>query len=383
MVEMERLGWEVSIYPLILQKQTVVHPQANAYLSRAKDIRLLSIQLVRANISALVHHPRLYLLTAARMLWENRTSLKFLLRSLVVFPKSIYMAELMQQEGIQHIHAHYATHPALAAWIIQRFTAIPYSVTVHAHDIYVEKAMLPTKLKNAAFISSISEFNRDYLIGEIGEGIKEKIKVVRCGVLPDQYIQDHHPRSETRFTILNIGSLQPYKGQKYLIEACRLLRERGIPIVCKIVGGGELIHSLKDQIAASDLQETIQLLGPRTQEEIARLLPKADCYVQPSIITSTGKMEGIPVGIMEAMASGVPVVATNISGIPELVRDQQTGLLVPPEDSLALADAIERLYREPKFTQRLIENGIQLVTQEYDLRMNVKTLSLLVEQSMR
>ncbi|TLN20516.1 colanic acid biosynthesis glycosyltransferase WcaL, partial [bacterium] len=114
MLEMERLGWEVFLFPLVLQKQSVVHPQAAAFLPRAQDVRLFSGRVLRANLAELFRRPGLYLSTAARVLWENRSSPKFLLRSCVVFPKSVFMAQAMQRAGIRHVHAHCATHPALA-----------------------------------------------------------------------------------------------------------------------------------------------------------------------------------------------------------------------------------------------------------------------------
>lgn len=383
MLEMERLGWDVSIYPLILQKQAVVHSQAQALLSSAIDTQLFSFSTIRANFRTLLRQPGRYLSTLGRALWGNRSSLKFFLRAWVVFPKSVAMAWAMQREGIQHIHAHYASHPALAAWIIHRLTGIPYSVTVHAHDIYVEKAMLAGKLKDAAFISSISEFNRDYLIDRVDANLGAKIHIVRCGVLPENYRVEPRDRSTNTFELISIGSLQPYKGQKYLIAACEQLKKRGLPVHCRIIGGGELKAALAAQIAACGLDGCVELLGARTQDEVAALLPTADCYVQPSIITPSGKMEGIPVGIMEAMASGVPVVATRISGVPELVQDQRTGILVPPEDSAALADALERLYREPLLARELARRGQDLVFQQYNLHTNVQELSVLIENSLR
>ncbi len=383
MLEMERLGWEVLLFPLILQKQSVVHPAAAAFLPRAWDVRLFSARVLAANLAALFRRPGLYLSTAARVLWENRASPKFLLRSCVVFPKSVFMARAMQRAGVRHVHAHYATHPALAAWIIQRFSGIPYSITVHAHDIYVEKAMLARKLRGASFISAVSAFNRDYLVGRLDAGLRAKIHVVRCGVLPENYRPDGHVRSAAAFELVSVGSLQPYKGQCYLVEACALLKQRGLPLRCRIVGGGELFTALAAQIEAAGLADCVELLGARTQEEVAALLPAADAYVQPSVVTADGKMEGIPVGLMEAMACGLPVVATRISGVPELVQDGLTGLLVPPRDGAALAGALERLYRDSQLAGRLAAAGRQLVLEQYNLRENVRELSLLVEQSIR
>jgi glycosyltransferase involved in cell wall biosynthesis len=177
--------------------------------------------------------------------------------------------------------------------------------------------------------------------------------------------------------IVHVGSLQPYKGQRYLIEACRLLQDRGVPFRCCIIGGGEERASLTTMIKDLGLESVVHLSGSKTQQEIARLLPAAHCYVQPSIITPSGKMEGIPVALMEAMAARLPVVATAISGIPELVQPEETGFLVPPADAAALANALMIVYEHPEKAAYLAENGRSRVLESFDLRSNVTRLAAL------
>jgi glycosyltransferase involved in cell wall biosynthesis len=289
------------------------------------------------------------------------------------------MAEQMQADQVVRIHAHYATHPALAAWIIHQFTGIPYSVTVHAHDIYVNKTMLATKIRDASFVVSISEFNRGYLAKYLGDWALHKTHVIHCGIRPEWYIMSRDIKSNNRFEIISIGSLQLYKGQRFLIEACDLLRRKGLIFRCRIIGGGELRENLLYMIESRDLSNFVELTGPLTQETIAEILPLADCYVQPSIITPSGKMEGIPVALMEAMASGLPVVATDISGISELVRPGQTGWLTPPENPQALADAILAIYADRRGAERKAQAARELVINEFNLHRNVNQLSALFQ----
>jgi glycosyltransferase involved in cell wall biosynthesis len=292
------------------------------------------------------------------------------------------MAEHFQADGIQHIHAHYATHPALVAWLIHQWTGLPYSVTVHAHDIFVEKPMLATKLQDAVFVSSISEFNRQYLAELLGPWVRQKTQIVRCGIDPAYYgIENGNAREANRLEIISVGSLQPYKGHIFLVKACFELKTRGIPFRCRIVGGGDLYSMLMHAIQDNQLDDCVELLGPRTQGDISRLLPTANCYVQPSVITPSGKMEGIPVALMEAMVSGIPVVATSISGIPELVRNGDTGWLVPPEDVEALADALSQIYRDPAEARKRACSGKSWVLEEFELSSNAKKLSSLFAQS--
>jgi glycosyltransferase involved in cell wall biosynthesis len=326
--------------------------------------------------------PSRYILTFSRMLIGNASSPNFFFRALVLFAKIVAIAARMIAEGVQHIHAHYATHPALAAWLIHRLTGIPYSVTVHAHDIFVQRAMLATKLREASFVVAISDFNRDYLASVVGEWIKGKTHVIHCGVQPELYTSQQTKDRTGCLEIISVGSLQPYKGFGVLIEACSLLQKRLIPFRCRIIGGGEEEPRLRNMIARHELEDVIHLLGRKPQEEVAQLLATANCYVQPSVIMPSGKMEGIPVGLMEALASCLPVVATAISGIPELVRQGETGYLVSPHNAVELAWALEQLYLHPVQAAQMAENGRELVLKEFNLENNVALLSDLLRQAL-
>jgi len=204
---------------------------------------------------------------------------------------------------------------------------------------------------------------------------------VHCGIDPAIYkAHAHPPVSSEPLEIISIGSLQPYKGMRYLIEACALLRARGLPFHCRIIGDGEEMPGLQRMIVDRKLESCVELLGAKTQAEVARLLPGAHCYVQASIVTPSGKMEGIPVSIMEAFASGLVVVATGISGIPELVRPGVTGYLVPPADPPALADALTTVYRNPVESARMVKAGQALVAKEFNIDHSARQLSVLFEQ---
>lgn len=379
MIHLEKLGWEVELYPLIIQRQELIHEEARPWLSRAHAVPWFSQSLIRSNLGMLASRSGQYVSLLARVIRENISSPKFLARALLLFPRAIWMADQFKRDGIQHVHAHYATHPALVAWLIHQVTGIPYSVTVHAHDIFVEKPMLATKLQDSQFISSISEFNRQYLVNLLGPWVKEKTQIVRMGIDPSYYQDGRKAQTvdSRRLEIISVGSLQPYKGHIYLVRACVELKQRGIPFHCRIVGGGDLRPLLEQAIRENQLEEWVELMGPRTQDEVSRLLRTANCYVQPSVITATGKMEGIPVALMEAMVSKVPVVATSISGVPELVRPGETGWLVPPENVAALADTLSEIHRNPAEAERRAELGHRWVMEEFELSSNVRKLSSL------
>jgi glycosyltransferase involved in cell wall biosynthesis len=383
MTALRSMGFDVQLYPLIVQHQSVIHEDAKAWIPRIHKLPYLSGDVIFANLRVFVRNPLKYTQTWFRALAENVASPKFFVRTLALFPKAVYAGEQMKRDGVQHVHAHYATHPAMVAWVIHQLTGITYSVTVHAHDIFVEKAMLATKLLGAKFVVAISEFNRAYLREHVGDGIETRIHIIHCGIVPDQYpIVSHQREQGERFEIITIGSLQPYKGQTYLLDACALLKEREIPFRCRIIGGGDLQTVLQQKIDQFGLGAHVELLGPRSQQEVAQLLQTAHCYVQPSIIDASGKMEGIPVSLMEAMATGLPVVATRLSGVPELVRDGETGWLVPPANVISLADALEDVYAHPEKVQQRVANGHQLVEQEFLLLPNVQALADILRKNL-
>jgi glycosyltransferase involved in cell wall biosynthesis len=175
--------------------------------------------------------------------------------------------------------------------------------------------------------------------------------------------------------VLCIGTLHEVKGQAYLLEACRLLAARGILLECHLVGDGEDERELRDLADRSGIGDRVRFLGRQTQVEVREALAQADMVAAPSVPTRDGRREGIPVALMEAMASGVPVVASRISGIPELVAHEQTGLLVEPRDPAGLSLALERLARDEGLRRRLADAGRSMVEREFDLRKTAASLS--------
>lgn len=379
MCELERIGWHLSLYPLIFKEETVIHEEAKSWMGRAENP--LFYEILKENIKLMFSRPWLYFSIMFRVIINNLKSPKFLSRAIIVFPKAVWMSKKMVEENIEHIHSHYATHPALAAWIINQITGIPYGITVHAHDIFVDRSMLHQKLLDAAYIVAISEYNRNFLADHYGEWINQKTHIIHCGIYLENYKNEYVPFVKTgKFEIISIGSLRPYKGFVFLLHACYMLKQEiGANFRCRIIGGGELQSSLVREIERLNINDVVDLVGPKNQTEVAKLLKEAHCYVQPSIITNNGKMEGIPVSLMEAMASGLPVVATEISGIPELVIDGETGILVPFGDPKSLFFATLRIYNDPQISSILSGRGRKMVLSEFDIINTVYKLSGLFE----
>jgi glycosyltransferase involved in cell wall biosynthesis len=371
--ELRRRGWTIELLPLIRQKTDVRHAEV-AYWDRvARYTPFLSIEILRANLAALWKRPRTYLGLWRDIVLGTWRCPNFLIGAFGIFPKSVYLAEVVRRAGIRHVHAHYMTHPAVAALIIAELADASFSVTAHAHDLYVHQDMLATKVERARFIATISRFNRRFIAQHAGSGALEKTKVVHCGVDLSRFTPTEPPPSRP-FRIVSVASLQPYKGIVHLIRAAAILRSRGLEFECRVVGEGELRPELEHEIRALGLDDRLHLVGPLPRDAVADELRRAHVFALPSVIERSGKMEGIPVSAMEAMASGRPVVATRISGVSELVRHEETGLLVEPSDPEALADALERLAGDSELAQKLAQSARRLVVREFDLRANVVQL---------
>jgi len=375
---LEARGVPVDVHPLLREKTEVVHPEAERLMRRIRFHPFVSPEILASNLHYLVRRPGTYLKALFDVLTGTFGSLNFFVGALGVFPKSVQFAREMERAGVTHVHAHFATHPAVAALVIHRLTGIPYSFTVHGHDLHVEKRMLDVKVREAAFVVSISEYNRDTMVEYCGEDVRSKIRIVHCGVDPEVFEFRERKRSEGPLRLLNIGRFDEVKGHEYLVDACGRLRERGIDFTCDIVGGGPRREMVQARIDAANLGDRVRILGPQPRPEVQRLIREADVFVLPSVMAKNGEREGIPVALMEAMVAGLPVVSSVLSGIPELVETEVSGLLVPPRDDAALAEALERLAGDPALRARLAEAGRAKVEAEFDLTANIDRLASLL-----
>lgn len=374
MAAVERQGPEIRLFPLLRERESAMHPEAAPYVARATYLPFLSPAILGSHGYFLRHAPRRYLGTLGAMLRGTWRSPNFLLGGIGIFPKVVHAARLMQRDGVSHVHCHFATHPALAGFLIQRLVGIPYSFTAHGSDLHVDRTMLCRKVAEAAFTVTISDDNRAVFERECGGPIAS-LEVIHCGV--DTTVFHPVPRmtaSGRPLAILAIGTLHEVKGQTHLIEACRLLATAGVPFTCRFVGEGPDRAALERQVVDAGLSDRVEFLGRRTRTEIAGLIGSSDVLVAASVPTRSGKREGIPVVLMEAMSAGLPVVASALSGIPELVIDGSSGLTVPPGDAASIAAALRRLHDAPELRTRLGVAARERVMAEFDVDRNARRL---------
>ncbi len=374
MVACEAQGVQVELFPLLRERQAVAHPEVEAWVRRARFHPFISAAILASNLRFLREQPRGYVGLLAEVLRKTWGSANFFVGALGIFPKSVRFADEMRRRGVTHVHAHFATHPALAAFIVHRLTGIPFSFTAHGSDLHVERRMLDAKVEAAAFAVTVSAYNREVIVRECGEQVRDKVRVVHCGVDPEVFRPGGHGRGVGVFRLVCVASFEEVKGHRYLVDACRLLRGRGVDFECDLVGEGPLRRAVEARAEAAGLAGRFRFHGGLPRPRVVQLLADADAAVLASHPTRGGKREGIPVALMEAMAAGLPVVATEISGIPELVQAGLTGFLVPSGDPVALADALERLAADAALRARMGKAGRAKVEREFNLRANTASL---------
>lgn len=401
MLAVERAGIRVEIFPLLRQRESVRHAEADAPARRAHFQPLFSASVLRENVKFLASRPALYLRTWAALLSASAGNGRFMLGALVFYPKAVWFAAEFQRLGIDHVHAHFATHPAMTALAVARLTGIPFSFTAHGSDLHVDRRMLGKKAEAAEFVVAVCDYNRRLIGQECGQAVLEKTRVIRCGIDPrgfagegctpgigstDEGASDGLDRSVSfraakATRIVCVASLQEVKGHRFLIDACARCARRGLDFECLLIGGGPLQREIAGLIAGNGLSDRIRMLGPRPRAEVAHILAEADVAVLASAPTSDGRREGIPVALMEAMAAGLPVVATATGGIVELVLHGDTGLVVPPANPDALADALAALIEEPDRRAAMGARGRERVTRAFCLETGAERLAELFARS--
>ena len=303
------------------------------------------------------------------------------------FLQAGYIADAALQHGnMQHLHAHFCHGATTIALFASQMSGIPFSFTAHAKDIYLKALnpgnLLQLKMRRAEFLVTCTGANASYLNALAPPNTP--IYTIYHG-LDTQLFSPKYPATPSTHApipmILSVGRLVEKKGFEYLIQACALLKAKGQTFQCHIVGGGDdaYTNTLLARIKSFELGEYIHLRGAVTQEELRDIYQQATVFALSCLVVDNGDRDGIPNVLVEAMSMGIPVISTDISGIPELIEDRQTGLLVPEKNAEAMAEALNQLLTDPALRQQLTEKGRARVCQDFDSQITTLDLKALFE----
>ena len=283
------------------------------------------------------------------------------------FLNCLDIIKIVKEKKIKHIHCHFALENVEIAYIINQVMRIPYTFTTHAFDIFKYPSKDIKKWADRAKkVITISNYNKKYMVDKFGiDG--DKIEVVHCGIELNKF-KSIKVKKEKKFTILTVGRLHPIKGQKYLVESCKILKDKGVDFQCWIIGEGSERRNLEKQIRDLNLEKYVKLLGAKKNEELLQYYNKADVFVLPSISESMGLVN------IEALACKTPVIASDVRGVSELVRDNFNGFLVKPEKPKQIAEKIIKLKDNKELMNKFKKNARKIVEEEFDVRKNVKKL---------
>jgi glycosyltransferase involved in cell wall biosynthesis len=367
-LELRRQGLSVRLYAVMDPSETAVQPEAAALRHEVGYLRPGSWLAMVPGMAGAAWRHRIGLPAVVRLLLSRRS-----LATLRHCGKALVLVDELDRIGAVHLHAHFAHGPAAVAYLAHLVSGIPFSFTAHANDLYTTPVgYIAQRSAAATFVATCTGANRTYLEDTVGAD-PAKVVVCRHGVDLERFSAVQ--RNPVPGRLLSIGRLVPKKGFDVLIRACRILADRGVAFECRIIGSGPQRDDLRALVASHGMADTVVLGPSRPQTELLVEYGQAEVFVLCPSVMGDGDRDGIPNVILEAMAVGVPVVATAISGIPEIIEDGRTGCLGPPGDPLAVADMLERLLGDPLARETLSSAGRAFASEHLDLASSVRPLA--------
>ena len=363
-LEVQKNGIQVNIFSQKKPLESSLHKETIVLLNKKKIFYLKNKSLKKQ----IFYHAYFLTLRPVNYLKTLFWAVKYKNKDISWFFKyTPYYAYCIAKTKPQHIHSHYAANASEYAMLVSMLLNIPFTFTCHGWwDIFTyppkdfrERAQIAKK------VITVSQYNKNYLIQKY-KIPPNKIEVIHCGIDTDFFKPGKNENKEN--IILTVARLHPVKGLEYAIKACALLKQKGYKFKYLIVGEGSERPKLENLIRNLKLENNVFLEGARTKEEVIKYYQKAKIFILPSIT------EGLPVSLMEAMACELPVIATKVCGVPELVEDGINGYLTPPKDVQQLAQKMEILLNNPELCRRFGKQGRKKVEVEFNLKKEVKKL---------
>lgn len=387
---LERLGTPLHIFSLLRPEEALMHPTVAEIQAPVSYFPSLWWELIlavaKAHVAMAVGVPLRYLQALGLALWWALGS-RSPLAVLKQFWRSAYVAQGCRKHNIQHLHAHFANAPSMVAHLASVMGNIPYSFSTHAKDLYLTpQPVLRQRVASASFVLTCTRYNLEYLRSFLPPTDWNKLHLVYHGIdleaMSARMLKSMSPADPAELPlILSVGRLVSKKGMPDLVSACQILHQRGVQFRCLIVGEGPLRRELEDHIKNLGLSSRVSLAGAMAHDRLLALYPQATVFALAPHITENGDRDGIPNVIAEAMASGTVVATTAVSGIPELVEHDRTGLLVAPHDPVALADALQRLLGKKPLRERLAAAARRKIEERFECWETTKVVQALLGES--
>lgn len=392
-IGLRQRGLNIDVYSINRPSAGLLNPELEHLTNDTYYIipNLTAKKLISAHLFFILRFPRRYL-RAGWFAYKHRTRSESLLKTLMwmLFSKK-ELTKPQRQNSLLHfiivgmiakrmlgrhyelLHAHFADSATGLALLTAMLLKKPFSFTAHAYDIFTPQVNFVQKLERAQFIVTCTKYNRDYLLSEYPQLSPEKLLINLHGIHLEQFSR-HRRKSAEVPLILSVGRLVPKKGMAILLYACKVLKDKGVSFRCRIVGDGPERPRLEMQIRLNQLLDCVEITGFLPPSEVKALYEEAEVFVLPSIEDEHGDRDGIPNVLAEAMAMEVPVISTQVSGIPELVEDGVSGILMEIGDVMKLPQIITELLRSPARRSQLAKEGRRRVEEIFDAEQTLHQL---------
>jgi glycosyltransferase involved in cell wall biosynthesis len=376
-LEAKRSGSNIVLLSIRHPKKFVMRPEIRELANETRYLLPASwVGVLWAHLYFAVTRPWTMISTAAYLLTRPHAGLRARLKTALHFGEGVYAASLLRPDKIEHIHAHFADRAATVALVAARLLGGTYSLTAHASDIYVGPTILKERIANAEFATTCTGYNKAYLEEMTGQ----PVELIYHGLDLEQIRPDDVSRERVSPPlILAVGQLKERKGFPVLLRACHLLMQEGAEFQCEIIGDGPDRSSLEQLWRDLGLEDTVTFVGAKPNAAVMNRYLDASIFVLPCVIASNDDRDGIPNVLLEAMANELPIISTPVSGIPEILQDEVTGLMSKSGDEESLADAMSRLLRDPGLRVALGRRGREVVREHFDIHKNIGRLLDLLE----
>jgi glycosyltransferase involved in cell wall biosynthesis len=371
----DRAAFPVQLFALRRGPSGALHPMAERWLQvvQIASVARGFLELLRLAVT----RPRVVARVIRDVLSDYGRDPRAVVNGLGVVVLAASFVPAIRRRRVVHIHAHFATQPAEAAWALAAFTGVTYSITAHAYDLFIDTRGLDRRIRGARFVACISEYNRRFLQAR---NPRVEYPLVHCGVPTKEMQRPPHAPNPEQTRLIMVSSFQPKKGHTVLIEALKsspALHSARLDLV----GSGPLEPTIRRLVLQAGLGDRVTFRGDQPEEAVREMVAGSDVLVQPSVVAPDGDMDGIPNTLIEAMALGIPVVTTSLSGIPELVIDGVTGVVVSPGDPEALAAGLQKAIEDPEAARARAAAGLTKVSAEFDIDDSAAAMASLLERA--